>query len=149
MVITIHGSNTLAFPGENMQHNRHQALVYSKVGFYMFVADFIVVSTVVANFLIFASLPGDVIPIRYFTSLSTTAGWHLMPQDLGMIIFAVSAPLLLSILTYWKIIVPLRKVKTPHRLWSIALSILGYVFGLFVGGVLLSLAYFELHSSEV
>jgi len=46
-------------------------------------------------------------------------------------------PLILAILTYVKIMQPLKVNTVPSKRWASVLEILGYVFGLFVGGVLL------------
>ena len=51
-----------------------------------------------------------------------------------------SVPLILATLTYVKIMQPLKANSVPSRKWASILEVLGYVFGLFFGGILLWIA---------
>jgi len=130
--------------GENMENHMHHALVLSKVACYLFVIDFIVVAIACVVQL----MPTYYLKPDIPTSKLIAEGPHLTSGLLSLILIATIPPPTLSVLTYSQIIIPLKKGNAPHKSWSTILSALGYVFGLFVGGILLSAAHFEIYLNK-
>jgi hypothetical protein len=127
-----------------MENNMHHALVLSKVACYLFVIDFIVVAIACAVQL----MPTHYLKPDIPTGKLIAEGPTLTPMLTSGLLIANIPPPTLLVLTYWQIIIPLKKGNMPRKSWSIILSALGYVFGLFVGGILLSLAHFEIRSNK-
>ena len=108
----------------------------------MFVADLIVVAIAfTVQFMPIPYLRPD-IPVGKLVGETS----HFTPMLTFILLIATIPPSILSVLTYWQVVVPLKNGNVPSRSWNLVLSVLGYVFGLFVGGVLLSMAYFDMNS---
>lgn len=69
---------------------------------------------------------------------------HITSMDIRNWLFCSLTPLILAFLTYVKIAKPLKKGEMPSKPWNIMLIILGYIFGLVIAGILLSIAYHKI-----
>jgi len=96
----------------------HDALIWAELGVAAFAAFFTIIVLEVIQVILFA-------------------GWNVIWISAILLSFV---PLVLAILTYEKIMQPLMTNVVPSRRWASFLEIAGYVFGLFVGGVLLWIA---------
>lgn len=104
------------------------ALIWAELGMAAFAAFFTVMIIESISVIIFTSS----FSFRYMLSV-------LVFPLLSFLLLSF-VPLILAVLTYVKIIRPIRANTVPSKRWSSILEILGYVFGFLVGGILLWVA---------
>ena len=121
-----------------MERSIHDTLIYVKVALGLFILTSIFVTLAFGTMLL--------IPYGPRPPAGDAVRAHITPMDIRSSLFVATAPLVVSLLTYVKIAKPLKEGKMPSKPWNLALTILGYVFALVIGGVLLSIAYYKVYS---
>jgi len=120
-----------------MEKQMHQAIPYVKVAAELFLLAS--VFTIVAFITMFITPYGPRFLLGDFRET------HVTSMDILSCLFFAIAPLIFAFLTYVKIVRPLKEGKVPSKFWNLVLAILGYFFGLVIGGILLSMAYHKIH----
>jgi hypothetical protein len=120
-----------------MERQTHQAMTYVKVATELFMLASV-----------FTAMAFTVMFIKPYETRPPTGDitrMHITLMDITSFLFFAITPLILAFLTYMTVTKPLKEGKTPSRPWNLVLVVLGYLFGLIVGGILLSMAYHKIH----